>query len=106
MSNNQIDVQYTSSSVETPFEHVAFDAFEPSGQAFCTSRCLSGSDDFWADAEYHEPGYITIDGDRLNAVRVYLFELSDMVSDDAGGRLSEEDYPWDAKHCARILIRD
>ena len=105
MSNNQIAVQYTNSNTETPFATVAFDAFEPSDQAFCTSRCLSGSDDFWADADYKEPGYITINGERLSAVRVFLFELSDMT-DDAGEARQEEDYPWDAKHCARILLRD
>ena len=58
MSNNQIAVQYTNSNTETPLATVAFDAFEPADQAYCTSRCLSGSDDCWAQALDTSPSFV------------------------------------------------
>lgn len=63
------------------------------------------SDDHWAAAEYVEDGTVVIDGDRHNAVRVFLFASAD-ITDAAGEPLYEEDYPFDAAHCARILLID
>jgi hypothetical protein len=101
--SKQIDVLYAArGDVQAS---VCFDDFHPTEQAFPSSRALSGSDDFWAECEYLERGEIVVAGEKRPAERVFLFSDADIHSDD-GEPLAEEDYPWDAEHCARILLRD
>lgn len=101
----QVEVRYTNTNMSAPIAVVDYTAFDPTDQAVASSRCLSGSDDHWAACEYIEDGYVTIDGVRREAVRVFLFSAGD-ITDDSGEPMMEEDYPWDAEHCARILLSD
>lgn len=93
-----IPVQHTIGDL-SPVAHVEFGDFRPSGNAFPTSRVLEGSVDHGVAEEWAEPGSIILDGESRPAQRCYLFD-ADEVCDEA------EDYPWDAEHCARILLTD
>lgn len=100
-----ISVEYTNSNGETPAAVVGFDAFTASDEAEASNRCLSGSCDHWAAAEYTESGSVVINGETRPAVRVYLFADGDILDDDGEPRAAEN-YPWDAEHCARIRLTD
>lgn len=103
--STDVEVRYTNTNMGDPVAIVDFSAFEPTDQAAPSARCLSGSDDHWAAAEYTEDGHVVIDGERRKAVRVFLFSAVD-ITDETGEPIPDEDYPWDAKHCARILLLD
>ena len=104
---NTVPVVYPGQGRHTePVALVDFNAFETDGQAYPTSRYLSGSDDFWAAVEYAENGYVMIDGERRPACRIFLFDDKAITDDDAGEPRQEEDYPWDIKHCPRIELAD
>jgi hypothetical protein len=93
-----IPVQYTNGDAE-PVAYVAFGSFEASDNAEPSSRVLDGSIDHGYAEEWLELGTVVVDGERRPAVRVFLFDDSDIAE-------QAEDYPWDADHCARILLRD
>jgi hypothetical protein len=93
-----IPVQYTNGDAK-PEAFVAFGAFDATDNAEPSSRVLDGSIDHGFAEEWLEPGTVVIDGQARPAVRVFLFDESDITE-------QAEDYPWDAEHCARILLRD
>lgn len=79
------------------------DSFENSGEnAEPTSRCLSGTNDFWAAEEWAEP--VTAPDGR-KATKYYLFATED-ITDDDGNALEADCYPWDAEHVSRVVIND
>ncbi|MDD5062961.1 MAG: hypothetical protein PHN44_11850 [Candidatus Marinimicrobia bacterium] len=65
-----------------------------------TSRCLSGTNDFWAAEEWTEP---VVAPDGRGATKYYLFAPED-VTDDDGMPLEADCYPWDGYHVSRIVI--
>lgn len=93
-----IPVQYNNGDAE-PVTFVSFGSFEASDNAEPSSRVLDGSIDHGYDEEWLEPGTVVVDGKSRQAVRVFLFDDFDIAE-------QAEDYPWDADHCARILLRD
>ena len=92
----RLPVQYNSSE---PVAYISFDDFESDGNAEPTNRVLDGSSDHGYAEEWAEPGYVVIDSERRPANLIYLFEANE-CADDA------ENYPWDPKHAARIILRD
>jgi len=94
----QIPVQYYNGDNE-PVAFIAFDEFNATDSAEPTSRVLNGSSDHGYAEEWAENGYIMLDGEKRPASRIYLFDESE-ISDDP------ENYPWDEKHAARILLGD
>jgi len=81
-------------------ETITINALDVVDMAYPTSRCLSGTDDFWASAEYIERMIDKKTGKRYDVV--YLFEKADMTDAD-GEPIYEEDYPWDEEHVARVF---
>lgn len=79
---------------------VKIGGLEVTDMAYATSRCLNGTDDFWASAEYIERMVDSTTGKRYDVV--YLFEDADMTDAD-GEPLEEENYPWDDNHIARVF---
>lgn len=65
-----------------------------------TSRCLSGTSDFWAAEEWAEPVFAP---DGRSATKYYLFAADD-ITDDDGNPIDADDYPWDAQHVSRIVF--
>jgi hypothetical protein len=67
--------------------------------AYPTSRCLCGTNDFWASAEYIERMINPNTGKFYDVV--YLFDVTDM-SDADGEPIAEENYPW-AENIVRVF---
>lgn len=93
-----IPVQYTNSD-NKPVAMVSFNDFNSTGNAEPTSRVLDGSIDHGYAEEWAENGYIILDGEKRQVTLIYLFEENE-ISDEP------ENYPWDEKHAARLLLAD
>jgi hypothetical protein len=65
-----------------------------------TSRCLSGSNDYWAAEEWKQDGLI---GHDLRVSVYYLFSAEEIVNED-GQALEADCYPWDAEHVSKIEV--
>ena len=91
-----------------PVATAELDTFEPNGNAFPTSRCLSGSADHGYHEEWYEPGSIEVNGERVPVHAVYLFAHSEVrrMGDDGFEDIEAEDYPWDWAHIARVQLID
>ena len=101
--NKKIEVPVFESNCNTaPDFYAGPDSYENkhNENAEPTSRCLSGSNDFWAAEEWAEP-VITPDG--RSATKYYLFATED-ITDDDGNPIDADCYPWDAAHVSRIVV--
>jgi len=81
-------------------DKVTISGLEVVDQAYPTSRCLGGTSDFWAAAEYIERMVDKSTGKQYDVV--YLFDDDDMTDDDRDG-VDEEYFPWDEDHIARVF---
>lgn len=101
MSGHKISVQYTNSESETPIAFAYFQDFTSTGAAEPTSRVLDGSDDHGYAEEWAEPGYVSIEGEKHEATRMYLFRDEELAEFE-----EPENYPWDQEHVPRIILKD
>ena len=76
-------------------DKVTISGLDVFNQAYPTSRCLGGTGDFWAAAEYIERMVDKSTGKQYDVV--YLFDDDDITG------VEEEDYPFDEDHIARIF---
>lgn len=94
-------VQFTNSQSEVPVAVVSFGDFDVNDNAEPTGRVLDGSDDHGYAEEWAESGFVSIDGEKRSAARIYLFTAEEIAEIE-----EPENYPWDEKHVARILLKD
>lgn len=90
------DAEATEAALEIIHARCGLEVAEP------TSRCLSGTNDFWAAQEWRE------DGRRGHDFKIsiyYLFDEKDII-DDNGEPLESDQLPFDGKHVSRIEVQE
>jgi len=99
MKNDSREWPVVTSTGRWTGETVDIEALDVADMAEATSRCLSGTDDFWG-VEYIERMIDKKTGKKYDIV--YLFDEDDMMHMDNSPR-DPEDYPWDEEHIARVF---